>query len=168
MLSGSASVAGLMDTPVKDDDQAPDIDLCISCIPTAMIREKYASETVVYTAEAVDPDEFAVRYALDAVSTPDNVYFTLDAENGDLRFRASPDYETPNGGGADGNEYWVSIIATQGITRRSTARRRVRSPMSMSLPYLILKNWTFGLVKGLLLFFTQLRRLTPKRRSLTG
>ena len=117
MLSGSASVAGLMDTPVKDDDQAPDDQsMHFLCSPTAMIQENTPSETVVYTAEAVDPDGLPVRYALDAVSTPDNVYFTLDAENGDLRFRASPDYETPNGGGADGNEYWVSIIATQGIT----------------------------------------------------
>ena len=74
---------------MKDDDQAPDDQsMHFLCSPTAMIQENTPSETVVYTAEAVDPDGLPVRYALDAVSTPDNVYFTLDAENGDLRFRA--------------------------------------------------------------------------------
>ena len=86
-----------------------------------MIQENTPSETVVYTAEAVDPDGLPVRMRwtlcqrqTTSISrwTPKTVIF------GFARLRMKPPM-----GAVHGNEYWVSIIATQGITDVRQRRR---------------------------------------------
>ncbi|HHC72432.1 MAG TPA: hypothetical protein ENK54_05980 [Thiotrichales bacterium] len=67
------------------------------------------NDTAAFTAEAVDPQGGAVRYAL--VGGADRDHFVVDGGSGVVTFTSPPDYESP--GDADGdNLYEVEVSAT--------------------------------------------------------
>jgi Ca2+-binding RTX toxin-like protein len=74
------------------------------------LAENTAAATIVYDANATDPEATAVTYAL---SGTDAAFFSLDAANGQLRFLAPRNFEVPADAGAN-NVYDVVITATSG------------------------------------------------------
>ncbi|GLQ20590.1 PQQ-dependent sugar dehydrogenase [Algimonas porphyrae] len=67
------------------------------------------TDGIVYTAQASDPDGTSVRYSL--LATGDNPLFTINADSGEVRFTAAPDFETPGDADAD-NIYRLRVRAT--------------------------------------------------------
>ena len=82
--------------------------------PVASILENTPADQPVYQAIAVDPEDAVVLLRLSEQHDVDNQYFSL-TDAGLLRFLSSPDYELPQGGGQVPNDYWVRIVATDGL-----------------------------------------------------
>ena len=69
------------------------------------------NQTAAYMAAATDADGDTLVYSL---SGTDAALFTIDANTGEVSFRAAPDFETP--GDADGdNVYDIIVTASDGI-----------------------------------------------------
>ena len=77
--------------------------------------ENTSAASIIYDSEAVDPDLDIVTYSLTGV---DSGLFSVGAA-GELRFLASPDFETPIDVGMD-NVYNVTINASDGINPATT------------------------------------------------
>ena len=127
--SGAGSTPREVTINALDENDAPDVALADGTSETLMVNENLADdtdntpnvdETVVGTYVATDVDEGDRTTALDAVDPTkvklslggdDAGAFKLDADDGELRFAATPNFESP--ADADGNNvYKVSIIAT--------------------------------------------------------
>ena len=77
---------------------------------TASVAE---GQSAAYRAAATDADGDMLRYSL---SGTDAARFTIDADTGEVRFRAAPDFEAP--GDADGdNVYDIIVTAFDGTNR---------------------------------------------------
>ena len=74
---------------------------------TASARENQAS---AYMAVAMDADGDSLRYSL---SGTDAALFTIDADTGEVRFIAVPDFEAPGDDGGD-NVYDIIVTASDG------------------------------------------------------
>ena len=77
----------------------------------ASVAENLGAGSVVYTATAVaagDPDGGALTYRL---SGTDADLFTIDADSGEVRFRAAPDFENPADDDGD-NVHDVTVTAS--------------------------------------------------------
>ena len=85
----------------------------------ASVAENLGAASVVYTAVAVaaggDPDGGALTYSL---SGTDAGLFTIDADTGEVRFRASPDFENPADDDGD-NVHDVIVTASDGDSSNS-------------------------------------------------
>ncbi len=75
------------------------------------VAENTSAASVIYTANAVDPEGAAVTYAL--LATPDSALFNIDALTGALRFNAPPNFEAPADANGD-NVYQLFIAAYDG------------------------------------------------------
>lgn len=73
-----------------------------------LLAENSAAATVVYDADAIDPESTPVTYSL---SGTDSALFSLDSANGQLRFLATRNFEAPADTGTN-NVYDVVITAT--------------------------------------------------------
>ena len=70
---------------------------------TVSVDENTAVEEVVYTATATDPDGDDITYS---IADGDDVdAFTIDPDTGEVRFVASPDFETQD-------SYTITVVAT--------------------------------------------------------
>ena len=78
---------------------------------SSTIRYPENGTGAVATFTAVDPEGESVTWSLDGDDATD-----FDIENGVLRFKSSPDFESPQGGGAIGtsNTYVVTVQASDG------------------------------------------------------
>ena len=76
---------------------------------TANVRE---NQTAAYMAAATDADGDTLVYSL---SGTDAARFTIDANTGEVRFRAAPDFEAPGDDGGD-NVYDITVTASDGTT----------------------------------------------------
>jgi Ca2+-binding RTX toxin-like protein len=73
-----------------------------------LFAENTAAATIIYDADAVDPNGTAVTFS---VAGTDAAFFTIDSNTGQLRFAASRNFEAPADAGAN-NIYDVIITAT--------------------------------------------------------
>ena len=81
----------------------------------ASVAENLDTGSVVHTATAVASDAGAVTYGL---SGTDAALFTIDADTGEVRFRATPDFENPADDDGD-NVYRVTVTASDGDGNRT-------------------------------------------------
>jgi Ca2+-binding RTX toxin-like protein len=85
----------------------------------ASADENVSTSTVVYKVVATDPENAALTYSLSGGA--DKGLFTIDASTGEVRFLASPDYESPSD--ADSNRrFEIEVAASNGVL---TARKSV-------------------------------------------
>ncbi len=78
---------------------------------TATLAENTAASQVVYDANATDADGNILTYSL---SGDDSGLFSINAETGEVRFLASPDFETPLDAGGN-NIYDIIVHANDGV-----------------------------------------------------
>ena len=76
---------------------------------TANVRE---NQTAAYMAAVTDADGDTLVYSL---SGTDSTLFTINANTGEVRFRAAPDFEAPGDDGGD-NVYDITVTASDGTT----------------------------------------------------
>ena len=81
----------------------------------ASVAENLDTGSVVHTATAVASDAGAVTYGL---SGTDAGLFTIDEGSGEVRFRATPDFENPADDDGD-NVYRVTVTASDGDGNRT-------------------------------------------------
>jgi len=98
-VGGAAVVVAARTTASKNGDTTAPV---FTSDATATVKENSPTNTAAYTATVTDAS--TVKFTLTA-GEPDNDAFTLDASTGELRFKASPDYETRK-------QYTVKITAT--------------------------------------------------------
>ena len=80
---------------------------------------------VVATFSSEDPDGDTITWSI--VGSTDEDEFDIDAETGELTFKASPNYESPTGGtDGDSNTYEVTVTATDDGTGTLTATKDVK------------------------------------------
>jgi hypothetical protein len=115
-VPGTFQISGAIVTDVND--KAP----VFTSGTNATTPENVATTKPVYTAHATDADgttaNNTVGYILMA-GVGDNDLFNIDA-NGDVRFKVSPDYETPMDSDHD-NEYDIQVSATDGLHAHDAA-----------------------------------------------
>lgn len=75
------------------------------------------NQTSAYVARAVDPDGDTVSYSL---SGTDAALFTIDASSGEVRFLATPDFESPSDSGGN-NVYDIVVTASDGSNSNDQA-----------------------------------------------
>jgi serralysin len=83
----------------------------------AVIGENAPAATVVYDAEATDPEGAPITFSLLGA---DAQFFSINATSGEVRFLASPDYEAPKDANKD-NVYDVVVHATDGVNDTAKA-----------------------------------------------
>ena len=89
-----------------------DVAATITSGAVAGLAENTAAATVIYDADATDPD--TVGTLTWALSGDDAALFTIDADSGEVRFLASPDYDAPLD--LDGNNvYDIVVHANAGV-----------------------------------------------------
>ena len=89
---------------------------------TGTIAENSSTSTLVYGAAATDQDGDTITYSLDAGG--DNSPFNINSSNGQVMFKASPNYEAP--GDAGGNNVY-DIVVRPTTAMDMTSRRPWRS-----------------------------------------
>ena len=90
-------------TVTNDNDNIP----VFTSPATANAQE---NQTAAYMAAATDADGDALVYSL---SGTDAALFTIDADTGEVSFRAAPDFEAPGDDGGD-NVYDIIVTASDG------------------------------------------------------
>jgi Ca2+-binding RTX toxin-like protein len=85
---------------------------------SASFEEEQLASTVVYDAAVTDPDGGAPVFSIDSVG--DGALFAIDPATGEVRFLASPDYETPQDSGGN-NVYDIVIRANDGVNQTTQA-----------------------------------------------
>ncbi len=75
------------------------------------IQENAAASTVVYDANVIDPDGSTAIFSL---SGADASRFSIDSATGEVRFLASPDFESPLDANGD-NLYDITVTANDGV-----------------------------------------------------
>ena len=83
----------------------------------ASVAENPGAGSVVHTAVAGDPDGDTLIYSL---SGTDAGLFTIDADTGEVRFRAAPDFENPADDDGD-NVHDITVTASDGENRTNRA-----------------------------------------------
>lgn len=78
---------------------------------TANVAENTAATTIVYDANATDPDSTGLLFSLTGA---DAGRFSIDANTGEVRFLAAPDFETPADAGGN-NVYDVIVHTNDGV-----------------------------------------------------
>ena len=91
-------------TVTNDNDNIP----VFTSPATANAQE---NQTAAYMASATDADGDTLAYSL---SGTDAALFTIDANTGEVSFRAAPDFEAPGDDGGD-NVYDIIVTASDGI-----------------------------------------------------
>jgi hypothetical protein len=116
-VPGTFQVSGAIVTDVNDNAPVFPSETDATTTP-----ENVATTTAVYTAHATDADgttaNNTVGYFLVA-GVGDNDLFNIDA-NGDVRFKVSPDYETPMDSDHD-NQYDIQVTASDGLHAHDAA-----------------------------------------------
>lgn len=93
------------------NDNAP----VFSSAATAGVPENTAASTVVYEANATDADATVPHHAITySLTGTDAGLFSIDADDGEVRFLASPDYEAPADANGD-RAYQVVVHANDGV-----------------------------------------------------
>ncbi|HJQ56168.1 MAG TPA: hypothetical protein VJ890_04640 [Vineibacter sp.] len=101
-------------TVTDENDVAP----TITSGATGNVAENTPAATVVYDANATDPDTVgALQFAL---SGADATFFAIDSGTGEVRFLSSPDFEAPADAGGD-NVYNIVIHATDEVSETTQA-----------------------------------------------
>ena len=93
---------------VRDVNEPPDV----TGQQTLSFAENYATESVLATYSATDPEDTSALITRWSTSGTDGGDFTID-DSGELRFRNVPDYERPADSGRD-NVYNFSVRASDG------------------------------------------------------
>ena len=93
-------------TVTNENDNAP----AFTSPATASVAENQAA---AYEAAATDADGDSLRYSL---SGTDAGLFTIDANTGEVRFRAAPDFEAPGDDDGD-NVYDITVTASDGTNQ---------------------------------------------------
>ncbi|WP_323761805.1 cadherin domain-containing protein [Maricaulis sp.] len=75
------------------------------------------NQTSAYVARAVDPDGDTVSYS---ISGADSALFTIDSSSGEVRFLATPDFESPSDSGGN-NVYDIVVTASDGSNSNDQA-----------------------------------------------
>ena len=97
----------------SDDPNAPPVFNITPPNPVSVNENTNPATTLLYDADATDPNGTLVTLAL--VAGADNAFFSFDPDNGELRFANSPNFEDPFPLGAGGdNSYSVTVSATSG------------------------------------------------------
>jgi Ca2+-binding RTX toxin-like protein len=89
-----------------------DVAPTITSGPAAAVMENTAPSTIVYDANAADPD--TVGTVVFSITGADAALFAIDADDGELRFIGAPDFEAPADAGAN-NVYDIVIHANDGV-----------------------------------------------------
>ena len=97
-------------TVTNENDNAP----AFTSPATASVAE---NQVAAYAAAAADADGDPLRYSL---SGTDAALFTIDANTGEVRFRAAPDFEVPGDADRD-NVYDITVTASDGTNRTEQA-----------------------------------------------
>ena len=97
-------------TVTNENDNAP----AFTSPATVSVAENQAS---AYGAAATDADGDPLRYSL---SGTDAALFTIDANTGEVRFRAAPDFEAPGDADRD-NVHDITVTASDGTNRTEQA-----------------------------------------------
>jgi uncharacterized protein YjiK len=84
---------------------------------TANVAENTVATTIVYDAAATDPDSATILFSLTGA---DAARFSIDAHSGEVRFLASPDFETPLDAGGN-NVYDLIVHANDGTADTTKA-----------------------------------------------
>ena len=93
-------------TVTNENDNVP----AFTSPATASVAE---NQVAAYEAAAADADGDPLRYSL---SGTDAALFTIDADTGEVRFRAAPDFEVPGDDDGD-NVYDIIITASDGTNQ---------------------------------------------------
>ena len=93
-------------TVTNENDNAP----TFTSPATVSVAE---NQVATYEAAATDADGDSLRYSL---SGTDAALFTIDANTGEVRFRAAPDFEAPGDDDGD-NVYDITVTASDGAKR---------------------------------------------------
>lgn len=106
--TGRAATQAVNVAVLDRNDVAP----TITSDETASVVENTPASTIVYTAEASDPDTVGTRgYSL---SGDDAALFSISASSGEVRFLSSPDFEAPADRDGD-NVYELVVRASDGV-----------------------------------------------------
>ena len=81
-------------------------------------RENTPITTRLHTYRATDPERAKVTWS---VTGDDDDHFKIGSETGVLTFREPPDFDIPSGSGTHGNEYLVTVVATDGTKQGTLA-----------------------------------------------
>jgi Ca2+-binding RTX toxin-like protein len=103
---GSPGTIGLVNDPPT-----------ITSPAAASVAENTAVTTIVYDADATDPDSTGLLFSL---TGDDAARFSIDANSGEVRFLASPDFETPHDAGGN-NVYDLVVHANDGVNDTAKA-----------------------------------------------
>ena len=106
-IAGGSQSKGADSSPTHPPSVADTSAPLFSSSSRAVVAENTANSTVIYRAQATD-NVVVTSYVLAGGADDDK--FTLDTATGELRFKLSPDYETP-GSAANSNSYTVKIKA---------------------------------------------------------
>jgi VCBS repeat-containing protein len=118
------------------NDNAPEF----SSGPQASVAENTSVSQVVYDAQAVDADATPAHHAITySLTGTDAGRFSIDSATGEVRFLASPDYETPTD--ADGDRAYQIVVhanddvhdTTQAVTINVTDVVENLAPTDLSL-----------------------------------
>ena len=74
--------------------------------------ENTLASTVVTQVKATGDDATGTTIAYSIDTGKDENLFTIDSANGEIKFKASPDFETPNQDGATDNQYEIDVRAS--------------------------------------------------------
>jgi Ca2+-binding RTX toxin-like protein len=80
---------------------------------TATVSENILTTAVVHDVNATDADGDNLTYSI--VGGADAALLTIDADDGEIRFNASPDHESPDDVGAN-NVYNITVRVSDGIS----------------------------------------------------
>ena len=106
VTDGKATISQDLTISVTDVDEAPSI----SSEALFEIAENTATETIIHTASASDPEGQDVSFA---ISGADATGFSIDPSSGALSISASPDYENTTDADSD-NIYKFALEASDG------------------------------------------------------
>ena len=101
---GTANTDQTVTITVENVNEAPEI-----TSGTTASQAENATD-VVYTATATDPESDTVTFSL---SGDDAALFVIDANTGEVRFAAAPDFENPGDANGD-NSYQITVTASDG------------------------------------------------------
>ena len=95
-------------TPINE---APDI--TTTSTSATSLRQPENRTSRLYTYRATDPENRAISWSVTGIHAR---FFTIDEQRAELYFSETnpPDYENPQGSGVDGDEYQVTVQASDG------------------------------------------------------
>ena len=99
------------------------------------VNEGITTNTVIYTASAVDPDQTQVSYTL--VNNQDYNYFSISSLSGQIRFITSPNYDNKS-------NFVLNVRALSGNSYSDQTLNIAINPLHTSPSFVSLTNFSFA------------------------